>query len=386
MHRPLGERVDVELVDVDVGVLEGLVPDRQRVHRALDPLAQVLGRLLVAMALGGELELAQRLDVEVEGVELRRVVDADLDRPILVGLVPRLVELRLFRDVTDPETAVLDVFLQLVRVGLAAAVLVAVLAAPTGERADAGAAFVVLDVVAVAVPLGIAGLVDKARKLHQVGDLDQHRLEVAHVAVGFDHRPADGVGGGLGLADRPVEQRDAVVAFEIGRVGQDQVRIGHRFRRIGIGIDDVRDHVVAVLVLVGEHADDFRRVHRRVPGHVGHEHEQRVDLVGVARVGVGDHHVHQPVGRERVFPGIGLVDALGGAVLVDQQVLRPHRVAEMRAVERLARRDAGMRFRVRFRRLRIGRLEAEAAGHLDRAEQDLQHVQGAGGLEAVGVR
>ena len=34
------------------------------------------------------------------------------------------------------------------------------------------------------------------------------------------------VGGRVGVGDRPVEQRDAVVAFEVGRVGQDQVGVG----------------------------------------------------------------------------------------------------------------------------------------------------------------
>ena len=35
--------------------------------------------------------------------------------------------------------------------------------------------------------------------------------------------------------------------------------------------------------------------------------------------------------------------------------------------------------------LRVGRLVAEAAGAIDRAQQDLQHVQDAAGVEAVGV-
>ena len=53
-------------------------------------------------------------------------------------------------------------------------------------------------------------------------------------------------------------------------------------------------------------------------------------------MGVGDHHVHQPVGGERRVPGEGLVDARRPAVVVDQQVLGPAREAEMRADERLA--------------------------------------------------
>ncbi len=44
-----------------------------------------------------------------------------------------------------------------------------------------------------------------------------------------------------------------------------------------------------------------------------------------------------------------------------------------------------MRLRVRFGGFGVGRLEAEATGNFDGAEQDLQRVQGAAGLKAVGV-
>ena len=75
---------------------------------------------------------------------------------------------------------------------------------------------------------------------------------------------------------------------------------------------------------------------------------------------------------------IGLVDAQRRAVGVDQQILRPVREAERRARQRLARlhvaRLAGAACG-RRRRLGIGRLVAEAAGAIDRAEQDLQQVQ-----------
>ncbi len=44
-----------------------------------------------------------------------------------------------------------------------------------------------------------------------------------------------------------------------------------------------------------------------------------------------------------------------------------------------------VRPRMRLDGLRIGRLEAEAAGAVDRADQHLQHVQRACGLETVGM-
>ena len=67
--------------------------------------------------------------------------------------------------------------------------------------------------------------------------------------------------GPLGLGDRRSEEaRWHVVAFEISRVRQDEVSIGHHLRRIGVGIDDAGNNVLARLVGVGEqchHRDVF---------------------------------------------------------------------------------------------------------------------------------
>ena len=228
---------------------------------------------------------------------------------------------------------------------------------------------------------------DKAGQAQPRAQLHQNRLEPAHVAVWLDHRPADAVGDRVGLADRPVEQRNAVVALKVGGVGQHQIGEGDHLRGIAIGVDQLGDNVLARLrVRVGQHVHDAARIHGRVPRHVRHVHEQRVDLIGIAGVGVGDHHVHQPVGRHGVLPGKGLVDAGRAAVLLQRQMLRPAHEAQMRPAERCARGHADVRCRVRLDRLGIGRLEPEPAGHLDRTEQNLQQVQRAAGLEAVGVR
>ena len=102
--------------------------------------------------------------------------------------------------------------------------------------------------------------------------------------------------------------------FKVRRVGQDQVRIGDHFRGIGIGVDDPRDDVVAILVGIGQHLHHPAGVHRRVPRHIRHIHEQRVDFIGIACMGVGDHHMHQPMGRHRVFPCERLVDPRRAAI------------------------------------------------------------------------
>ena len=217
-------------------------------------------------------------------------------------------------------------------------------------------------------------------------EVAEHGLKAAHVSVRFDHRPADRVGGGVGLGDRAVQQRDAVVPFKVGGVGQDQVGVGDHFRAIGVGIDDVRDDVSAVRIGVGEHLHHPAGVHRRVPRHVGHVEEQRVDLVRVARVRVADHHMHQAVGGHRVFPRERLVDPGGVAVVVKAKVVGAVDVAEVGPVQRCAGGDFAMRFGMRGGGFGVGWFEAKAAGGFDRAEQDLQDMQRPRRLEAVGMR
>ena len=104
--------------------------------------------------------------------------------------------------------------------------------------------------------------------------------------------------------------------------------------------------------------------------------------------GVGDHHVHHAVRGERRLPGERLVDPARAAVGLDQQILGPGRIAERRSRHRLARRHlAGPPggLRARRRRLRERRLVAKAARHVDAAEQHLQQMQRAAGVEAVGM-
>ena len=300
-----------------------------------------------------------------------------------------LEEQRFRRDMRREERPVLDVAVQLVRVDGPAPRPVAVDAAEPGERADARPPLVADDIVGIVLVEGRSPAVDEGRQAKPRAEIDQDALEPAHVAVRLDHRPADRVADRIRLRDRPVEKRNAVVPLEIGRVGQDQVGIGDHLGRIGVRIDDLGDAVFAGrLVLVLQHADHAGGVHRRVPRHVGHVEEQHVGRIGIARMGVGDHHMHQAVGGDRRVPGECLVDARRIAVLVDQQVFRAEREAEMRARERLVGAEMlrlAVRARMRLERLGIRRLVAEAAGAIDRADQHLQHVQRARRLEAVGM-
>ena len=313
-HRALGQGVDV----VTFGSRTvAIVPDRQRRHGVDDPLAQMVRGLPFPAAFGGKLEAAQRFDVEREEIGLRRIVERVLHGPVLIVAVPRLEIGGFLRNVRDEEAAVFDIAIQLVRVCVTAARLPARRAAIAKERAHAGAAHVIGDVVSVVGVFLAAVVVDESRQAQLCAKLAKDRLKAAHVAVRLNHRPADRVGRGIRFANGPVEKRYAVVPFQISGIRQDQVRVGDHFGAIGIRIDDAGDDVVAVFVLVRQHLHHAADIHGGVPRHVGHVHEQRVDLVGIARVGVGNHHMHQPVARHGVFPCERLVDAGGAAVFVE---------------------------------------------------------------------
>ena len=273
-------------------IAQGRIPNRQRVHHGADTLAQVIWGLVRPMTIGGQLEAAERLEVEVEDVGLRAVVKAQIHRPILIGSVPRFVVLCRLRNVVGEEPAIVDIALELIGVRRAAPGLVA-RATKAHQGADAGAAFVAGDVIGVISKSGRAIGCHETGQAKPCAQINQHRLKATHIAVGRDHRPADRIGRCVSLGDRAVKQADAVMALKIGGVGQDQIGIGDHLGAIGIGIDDARDDIVACLrVFVGEHLDHAARAHRGIPRHIRHVEKQRVDLVGIARMGIGDDHMH----------------------------------------------------------------------------------------------
>ena len=138
--------------------------------------------------------------------------------------------------------------------------------------------------------------------------------------------------------------------------------------------------------LVGQPRMVSRGIHRRVPAHVGHEQEQHVDRLRIAGPGIADHRVQHAVHGQRIRPRVGVVDAARLAVVIHQQVFGPVDETERRRIElavgvaRLAR-PVGRRNRPRERRL-----VTKTARRIDRAQQQLQQVQRAAGVEAVAVR
>ena len=136
--------------------------------------------------------------------------------------------------------------------------------------------------------VGIIRVFRAAVLIHEPGQsqtrtqINQHRLEPTHVTIRFNHRPTNGIRGGICLANWTIQQADTIVTFKVCCVRQDQIGIGHHFRTIGIGIDDARNDIFAVLILIRQHIHDGICVHRTVPAHVRHVHEQCVDLVRIA--------------------------------------------------------------------------------------------------------
>ena len=97
--------------------------------------------------------------------------------------------------------------------------------------------------------------------------------------------------------------------------------------------------------------------------------------------------MHQPVRGNRRLPREGLVDAPRRAVRIDQEILRAWREAERRPAGQMPGVAAlAGRLRPRRDRAREGRLVAEDAGRIDAAEQHLQDMDRAAGVEAVGMR
>ena len=275
------------------------------------------------MALRGEPEALQRFRVKLEHDRLRCADEAERLGPVEIVAIRHLVVAARSRYFMVPIATVFDVALKLGGIRCANARLRSFRTTPTREQTDARRALVVDDVLRVAARVfcGTAG-VDEPRQAEPRAEIEQDILERAHVTIGLHDRLANRVGCAIGIRDRAVEQADAIVAFEVGRVRQHQIGKRDGFRIVSIGIDDVRDAVVAARrITFAEHAPCRGRVHRRIPGHVCHEQEQRIDATRIARTGIRDHVLQHAVRRERMFPRERLIDASWLAFGIDNEIL-----------------------------------------------------------------
>ena len=88
-------------------------------------------------------------------------------------------------------------------------------------------------------------------------------------------------------------------------------------------------------------------------------------------MGVGYHHVHHAVRRQRVVPCKRFVDANGRPVLIQHQVFWTVHKPEVRTVKRLTGGDFAVWFGVRCRGLGVGRFETHAARGFHSTKHDL---------------
>ena len=193
----------------------------------MDAILQMCRWLLRAMAFCCQTELLQHLGVNLERIRLRGIIEPHLYGKILIGSVCLLEIACLGRDIGMQERAILDIGIQLVRIGRTAPFLIALFTAESGQRADTVLALMIDDIVTIILEFWCAITVHHAGQTKPCTQIKQHRLEAAHITIRFHHRPANGIGNTVSLADRPIKQLDRVIAFEICRVRQNQIGIGN---------------------------------------------------------------------------------------------------------------------------------------------------------------
>ncbi len=153
-HGALGDGVKRKGRLVVALVLEGRIPEGQRVEIGLHPRPLRLGWLDRAMAASGQAKALQDLAVDLEDDRLGPLDEATLGGVVEIGLVGVLEVTRRRWDLLVPEAVVGDVALELAGVGRALADGASVLAAPAHQTADARFALVVDDVIGIAARIG----------------------------------------------------------------------------------------------------------------------------------------------------------------------------------------------------------------------------------------
>ena len=247
-HRSLRDGRQRKLFAVGVGLLERCIPYRQRVEITLDARAQMIGRLAsCGLALGREPEFLHHIRIQLDDDGLPEFAQAIFHRPVQIRSVAVAHELHVLGHHVVVEAVVLLVLLDLLRVGRALHGLVAVFAAPADQKAGARVrrGLEVHEEVGVTLELARAIGIGESRKLQTARQFDQHLLERLALTRGRQHRNTHRVDWPIEFGNRPVEHRHRIVAFEVGRVRQDQVGVGGHFRLERVAHHDERDLVLA---------------------------------------------------------------------------------------------------------------------------------------------
>src|SRR6516225_10935986 len=217
MHWPLSQRVQRKAPAIGPRFLERHVPEWERVEIGRDSFAMCLGRHHPPMPAGREAEALKRLDIELQRDRVGSIDESHRDSGFEIGFV-RVLEISLvFGQLMLPKTTVRDIPLELTWVGRALAYLFALGAAPAAERPDARPALVIDDVVGVASPITRRAFrCGKAGQPEPGADFDQHVLKRPNIAVRSHYRLTDSIRRPFDPADRAIEKRNAIPAFEIG--------------------------------------------------------------------------------------------------------------------------------------------------------------------------
>ena len=297
-HRALGDRIQWIAGQIALFAFQRRIPEWQRIEIFGDTLAQMVGRLFAGtLALCGETEALQdlRIDMDHDGIVV--AAQACLLRPFHIAPVPVAHVLVRVRHVILEKTIILFVHFPLLGVRFSAQGFLATLAAPACQKTDtrAWSGFIIHHEIRIILVFARTLGGGKGRKFETACQLDQYLLKRLALAFWRQHRNAHRIHRPIEFRDRPVQHGHAIVALQIGCVGQDQVGERGSLRLERIAHHDERDLVAAVGILVGEHVAHFRSIHAGVPRHVGHEQQQGIDRIRVAAPGIGDHVVHQPV-------------------------------------------------------------------------------------------
>ena len=302
-HRPLSQSIERKCAEIRGVFFQRWIPKRQRIKISFDTLAQFIGRLAARrFALRGQAKALQGIGIQSQLHRIVFLAPAFVLGEIQILAIPVAHVMHGLGHVVLKHAIVLLVHLPLLGIGFAFEVALALFAAPAHQEANTGCGLKVDDEVGITLELAFTLGCGERGEFQARGDFDQHLLKRPAFAFGFDHRDAHRIHRAIVFRDRAIQHAHHVVTLKIGGVRQHQIGKGHGLALEGIAHHEEGDHVLALVILAVEHLAHRHRVHRAVPGHVGHEDHQRVDAVGIALHGVRDHVVHQAMCSQRVFP------------------------------------------------------------------------------------
>ncbi len=231
MHWPLGQRMQGVIRRRIPLFQQRRIPEGKRIKILFDPGAQMIGRLKRAVPARREAEFLQGFGINLHHHRSRHGKPAHTDSLFQIGFVGKFVVGLLRCEFLLPETAILDIGVELRAVRRAASLPGSIRPAPAREWSDIRRAFMMNQIIGIAAGIERRPrLPDKTGQPQPDAEIEQNILKRPHVAVRLKNRLTNGIGRAMGARYRPVQQRNAIPPLQIGGIGQHQIRIGDRFR------------------------------------------------------------------------------------------------------------------------------------------------------------